>query len=177
MADPGPITIRTELRPEDPTQIVEFHARVYAQEYGFDRSFADYVAGPLHEFVRRPHARQRIWIAERGDELAGCIAIVRADPQTAQLRWFLVDPACRGAGLGTRLVHEAVEFSRAAGYARIILWTESVLTAAARLYRAAGFELIEQRAGRRWGVDVVEEMYALCFPGMPGTSPGDPGSG
>ena len=32
---------------------------------------------------------------------------------------------------------------------------------AARLYRAAGFEVVERRPGRHWGADVVEERYEL----------------
>src|SRR5262249_20566909 len=42
-----------------------------------------------------PHPRERIWIAEQGSRLIGCVAIVAADPQTAQLRLYLVDPAAR----------------------------------------------------------------------------------
>ncbi|HET8650081.1 MAG TPA: GNAT family N-acetyltransferase, partial [Gemmatimonadales bacterium] len=78
---------------------------------------------------------------------------------TAQLRWFLVDPSARGRGLGRRLLDTAIEFSRAAGYRRIVLWTVSALEAAARLYRAVGFERTEEQPGQRWGSDVIEEKY------------------
>jgi hypothetical protein len=37
--------------------------------------------------------------------------------------------------------------------------------AAAQLYRAAGFQKVEERPGRLWGVDVIEEKYALDLPG------------
>jgi len=32
---------------------------------------------------------------------------------------------------------------------------------AARLYRTAGFRLVDERPGRHWGVDVLEETYEL----------------
>jgi GNAT superfamily N-acetyltransferase len=159
--DPPESTMRIGLRPGDVERIVEFHRDVYGREHAFDDSFAGYVAGPLREFAARLGPNERIWIAEHGDRLAGCIAIVRVDPAIAQLRWFLVGPEFRGYGLGTTLLQRAVSFSRLAAYERVILWTESVLTAAARLYRAAGFELVEQRPGLRWGVEVVEARYEL----------------
>jgi len=54
-----------------------------------------------------------------------------------------------------------VAFSRALRYESICLWTVSALTAAAKLYRAAGFQKVDEKAGRPWGVDVVEEKYLL----------------
>ena len=43
----------------------------------------------------------------------------------------------------------------------MFLWTVSALTAAGRLYRAAGFEKVEEKPGRHWDVDVIEEKYVL----------------
>lgn len=153
------ITLRTGLRPGDLGAVVQLHGTLYARERGWDATFEAYVAGPLAEFVFRADPRERIWIAERGTELVGCLALVDAMEATAQLRWFLVAPDARGAGLGRTLLEEAMTFARATGYARVVLWTEQSLAAAARLYRAAGFRLVEARPGRRWGREVVEERY------------------
>ncbi len=79
------------------------------------------------------------------------------------MRWFLVDPDARGRGVGSRLLEEAVAFARLQGYAVIFLWTVSALTAAARLYERAAFVKVEERPGRMWGVDVVEEQYRLVL--------------
>jgi ribosomal protein S18 acetylase RimI-like enzyme len=155
------VTVRSALRPGDIGSIVRFHGITYAREYGFDYTFEAYVAGPLADFVRSGSSRERIWIAEQDDRLVGCVAIVAHAPQVAQLRWFLVDPSCRGAGLGKRLLNEAVAFCRSAGYHSVILWTVDALTAAAHLYRTAGFEKVEEKRGRQWGVDVVEERYEM----------------
>ena len=38
------------------------------------------------------------------------------------------------------------------------------LTAAAHLYEAAGFRKVEEKPGRVWGKDVVEEKYELQLP-------------
>jgi GNAT superfamily N-acetyltransferase len=163
MTTTEPITFRTDLRPGDLGAVVSLHGTLYAREYGFDATFEAYVAGPLAEFVRSPSPRQRLWLAERSGRLVGCVAIVPASAEVAQLRWFLVDPAARGAGLGKRLLGEAVAFCKACGYTSVILWTVSALAAAAHLYRAAGFRRVEATPACLWGADVVEEKYELTL--------------
>src|SRR4051794_7151298 len=121
------ITLRHELRPGDVAEVLRLHETLYAQEYGFDATFADHVAGPLNAFARQPGERERLWLAERDGRTVGCIAVVQASPREAQLRWFLVDPSARGHGLGRRLMTEAVAFSRAQGYDATFLWTVDLL--------------------------------------------------
>jgi GNAT superfamily N-acetyltransferase len=158
---PEAVTVRTDLRPGDLGSIVRLHGTVYARERGWDATFEAYVAAPLAEFVLSGSGRQRLWVAERGGQVIGCIAVVAASGGTAQLRWFLVEPSVRGAGLGGRLLAEALAFCRGSGYTSVVLWTERSLEAAARLYRAAGFRLVEEKPGRLWGADVVEQKYEL----------------
>ena len=158
---PAGLALRHDLRPGDLGAVVQLHGTVYAREYGFDATFEAYVAGPLAQFVLERTGRDRLWLAERDGRLVGCIAIVGVSEAEAQLRWYLVDPSARGLGLGKVLLSEAVAFCRECGYRSIFLWTVSALAAAARLYRAAGFEKVEEQPGRRWGVEVVEEKYAL----------------
>src|SRR5262245_58734437 len=158
------IVIRTKLQPGDLGEVVRLHGVLYAREQGFDPTFEAYVAGPLATFVRTGSERERIWIAEREGRLVGCVAIVEASPGVAQLRWFLVAPEARGAGLGTRLLREAIAFARDQGNRSVVLWTVSALTAAARLYAAAGFRKVEEKPGTAWGVEVVEEKYELGLP-------------
>jgi GNAT superfamily N-acetyltransferase len=101
------------------------------------RDVEAYVAAPLAEFAIRAAPRERIWVAEIDATLAGCIAVVGASEETAQLRWFLVASACRGAGLGGRLLREALSFCRESGHAEIMLWTECGLLAAGQPYQEA----------------------------------------
>jgi GNAT superfamily N-acetyltransferase len=154
--------IRTEMKPGDLGEIVRLHGVLYEEEYGLDNTFEAYVAGPLSEFVLHPdEGGQRMWVVELGGKLVGCIAIVRNGEGVAQLRWFLLTPETRGKGLGKRLMEEAVEFSRRAGYRRIILWTFSELETAIALYRRWGFKKTEEKAHHIWGRDLVEEKYEL----------------
>jgi N-acetylglutamate synthase-like GNAT family acetyltransferase len=157
------VTVRTDLKPGDLGAVVQLHGLLYAREHGFNPTFEAYVARPLAEFVKAASARERLWIAEKDGHIVGCIAIVAASAEVGQLRWFLVDPEARGAGLGKKLLQEAVRFAKECGYRNVILWTVSALTAAAHLYRAAGFRKVEEKPGRMWGVDVVEEKYELTI--------------
>lgn len=158
---PDGISLRTTLKPGDLGSIVHLHGVLYSREYGFDPTFEAYVAGPLAEFVRAARPRERLWIAERDGRIIGCVAIVAASETTAQLRWFLVDPSARGVGLGKQLLHEAVQFCKECDYHTVILWTVSALTTAAHLYRSVGFRKVEEKPGRMWGADVIEEKYEL----------------
>jgi ribosomal protein S18 acetylase RimI-like enzyme len=156
--------IRTEMVPGDFGEIVRLHGVLYAEEYGLDNTFEAYIAAPLSEFVlTKDRRRQRIWIVEAGEKVAGCIAIVRNTEGVAQLRWFILTPETRGKGLGKRLMDEAVKFSREAGYRRIILWTFSELETAIALYRRWGFVKTEEKAHHIWGRDLIEEKYELSL--------------
>lgn len=162
---PHEIAIRVALRPGDVGEIVRLHGTLYASEHGFDPTFEAYVAGPLAAFVLKRSPRERLWIAERDGAIVGTIAIVEGPHGDAQLRWYLVVPAARGAGLGSRLIEEALSFCRETGYRSVFLWTVSALAAAGRRYASSGFRKVEERPGRHWGVDVVEERYVLPLEG------------
>ena len=161
MKSQADVVVRHTLRPGDVGAVVSLHGLVYAREQGFDATFEAYVASPLAAFVLRGSPRERLWLAERDGARVGCIAIVAERERVAQLRWFLVVPEARGAGLGGRLMAEAIAFSREAEYERVILWTVSALHAAAHVYRSSGFRRVEAVPTYRWGVDVVEEKYEL----------------
>jgi ribosomal protein S18 acetylase RimI-like enzyme len=86
--------------------------------------------------------------------------VVRLDDATAKLRIVYVEPWARGLGLGERLVTECMEFAKAAGYARMKLWTNDVLTPARRLYERLGFTLESSAPHHSFGVDLVGEVWA-----------------
>ncbi len=155
-----PVTVRHELGPGDIGRIVFLHGTFCAREYGFDSTFEAYVAEPLTLFARSRSERNRIWVAERGDRIVGCVAIVGVSDDEAQSRWLLVDPSARGKGLGRRLLSDALAFAQQRSYKSVFLWTVRALTAAAHLYRSVGFRKVAEKPGE-WGVAVAEEKYVL----------------
>jgi ribosomal protein S18 acetylase RimI-like enzyme len=161
---PPNVHIRTDLRPGDIGYLTYLHGVLYAAEDGWDSSFEAYVAGPLAEFAKAHNDRERIWIVEREEVVAGSIAIVEASPEQAQLRWFLLHPDLRGRGIGRRLMELAISFSKANHYSTIFLWTASDLGAAAKLYESFGFKITEEVRHKLWGVIVTEQRYELKVP-------------
>ena len=158
-----PLSLRIDIRLDDLQAIIDLHGTTYAKECGWNASFKAYVAGPLIDWFKNTSPRNRFWIAEENAKLVGCVAIVAVTSDIAQLRYLLVAPEFRGRGLGKRLFAEAVGFAKVQGYAKIILWTEQSLKAAARLYAAAGFVKTEEKAGWKWGAHVVEEKHELAI--------------
>lgn len=154
------------LRPPGPGDLgwlVQRHGALYAREYGYDAAFEGLVADIAGRFARRHDpTRERCWIAEQDGENVGCVLLVAKSRTVAQLRVLLVEPAARGSGLGTRLVSECVRFARAAGYRKLVLWTQSELLAARRLYEAAGFDRTHQERHTSFGrKDLVAETWEL----------------
>ncbi|KRA21080.1 helix-turn-helix domain-containing GNAT family N-acetyltransferase [Lysobacter sp. Root604] len=141
---------------------IERHARLYADEYGWNGEFEALVAKLFAAFAGEHDPRyERCWVAELDGERIGCVFVVRNQDQadTAQLRCLLVDPRARGLGVGQRLVDTCLEFARAAGYARMRLWTNDLLSAARRIYEARGFQLIEQYPHHSFGHDLIGQVW------------------
>ncbi|HYL22193.1 MAG TPA: helix-turn-helix domain-containing GNAT family N-acetyltransferase [Gemmatimonadales bacterium] len=155
------------IRPPEPGDlgwVVYRHGLLYAQEYGYDAEFEALVARIVAQFAQRRDAkRERCWIAEQEGEIVGSVFLVRHSTTVAQLRLLLVEPTARRLGIGRRLVSECVRFARQAGYRKVILWTQSELLAAHRLYEAAGFRLGKRERHHSFGRDLVAETWELAL--------------
>jgi DNA-binding MarR family transcriptional regulator/N-acetylglutamate synthase-like GNAT family acetyltransferase len=150
-----------EPGPGDMGWIIERHGALYAAEYGWDSTFEALVAGIVADFASgTDRSVERAWIATTAGARAGSVLCTRRDDATAQLRLLLVEPALRGYGLGGRLVDECLGFARAAGYGRIVLWTNDVLVDARRIYERAGFTLDEEERHTSFGHDLVGQMWS-----------------
>jgi len=156
---PAPFLLRMH-RPGDMGWVVQSHAAIYAEEFGWNDEFEALVAEIAAKFLRSFDAkRERCWIAERDGENVGSVFLVRESDETAKLRLLLVDPSARGLGLGRRLVEECLRFAKQVGYRRITLWTNDVLVSAREIYQAAGFALVKQERHRSFGKDLVGETW------------------
>ena len=160
----GDVVLR-DHRPGDIGWVVHRHGVLYAREFGWGARFEALVARIAADFIDNLDlARERCWIAERDGEILGSIFLVRGEAEgQAKLRLLLIEPAARGLGLGKRLVAECVAFARAAGYREIILWTQSMLTAARAVYASAGFELVESHPDDTLAPGLVSETWRFAL--------------
>lgn len=158
----GEATIR-EARFGDASYLSYLHAVVYREQYGFRDIFEYYVLKGMAEHMANPEGG-RLWVAEADGRIVGGIAVVRAEAETAQVRWFVMDPACQGKGIGRRLFATAMEFCRERGYGRVFLWTIDILGAARHLYAGFGFAPTEKKTNAEWtGEPITEERWDACL--------------
>jgi DNA-binding MarR family transcriptional regulator/GNAT superfamily N-acetyltransferase len=157
------ITLRNH-RPGDMGMVVHLEGAGYVEQFGWDMMFEALVSRIVADFLERfDSARERCWIAEMDRRHVGHIFLVQHPEQgdTAKLRLLYVDPAARGKGLGQKLVAECIQFAREAGYRKITLWTQSILTAAHRIYQSAGFRLVREEPHHSFGKDLVGQTWEM----------------
>jgi len=162
VAPPSPTQIASGYQVGLIAQITLLHATYYARETGFGQEFESVVAAGLAEFCNRLESKSNgIWTGVRDGKIVGSVAIDGEDLGNgiAHLRWFIVDDSTRGTGLGRSLLNQAMKFVGERGFRETRLWTFSGLHAARHLYETLGFTLSEERPGKQWGSEVLEQCF------------------
>jgi DNA-binding MarR family transcriptional regulator/GNAT superfamily N-acetyltransferase len=160
---PKTITLRAH-RPGDIGWVISRHGKVYDDEYGWGLGFEALVGEIGAKFLREFDAKhERAWIAEIDGEPVGSVYVVKQSGTVAKLRLLLVEPHARGHGVGRRLVQQCIDFAREAGYRKLVLWTQSNLTAARAIYASLGFRRVKSQPHREFGVPLVGEYWELSL--------------
>lgn len=156
------VVIRHELQPGDIGDIIKLHGVLYAKEFAYNVEFEKYVVETFYEFLPTyDPAKDRFWLATWHGELVGLLAIIHRGKAKAQLRWFLIQPAFRGIGLGKKLLDEAMAYCRKKAFREVYLLTTHQQDKAAKLYTRAGFVKTGTEPQGMWGHNLYEERYDL----------------
>jgi ribosomal protein S18 acetylase RimI-like enzyme len=149
-------------------RITELHGTYYKKHWDLGLYFEAKVATELAAFLSRfDPARDGIWVAKTGEQVVGAVVIdgIDADGQGARLRWFIIDPAYQGHGLGNCLMDEATAFCKRAGFKRVYLTTFKGLDAARHLYEKYGFRLCAEEDGTHLtgSSSLTEQLFELIL--------------
>jgi GNAT superfamily N-acetyltransferase len=150
-------------KPGDFGWMIHRQAKLYAEESGLNTEFEGLLADVCANFIKSfdPH-RERAWVAEIEGQVVGSVFLMRGDKLAqARLRLLYVEPATRGSGVGSKLVTACIDCARAMAYEKLLLWTDSSLTAARRLYERHGFVKIAEQAHTSFGQELVGETWSL----------------
>jgi GNAT superfamily N-acetyltransferase len=89
--------------------------------------------------------------------------LAKESDTVGRLRLLLVEPSARGLGVGEALIAECLRFARQAGYAEVVLWTQSNLLPARRLYARFGFVLEKSWPYDGFAEDLISESWRLIL--------------
>jgi N-acetylglutamate synthase-like GNAT family acetyltransferase len=144
---------------DDVDYVITGHHTMYETEYGLNTSvWKSYVADAVNDFVNKfDDKKDCMVILDLNGTPSGSAAIKHIDDDTAQFRFFLIEPGLRGLGAGHMLFDKTIDFCREKGYKHVFLWTFSTLMSARHLYKTKGFSITETHENNEWGTEVLEE--------------------
>ncbi len=110
-------------------------------------------------------AKALSWVAQRDQRIVGyCTLLLPVLPRPARLYSLAVESDCRGQGIATRLVKEAVLLARERGYRHMRLEVSARNPAGLRLYLQAGFHpWVVQRSYYEDGSDAIRMELGLVM--------------
>jgi GNAT superfamily N-acetyltransferase len=100
----------------------------------------------------------QVWFAKWGEEVVGTVAMKKLDVRTYELIKMGVLPEAQGKRVGYYLGVEALGWAKAQGAGTVVLYTNSILSAAMHLYRKMGFCEVPIEPGRYKRCDVKMQV-------------------
>jgi GNAT superfamily N-acetyltransferase len=124
----------------------------------------------LGDVAARRHEADVI-VAVVDERIVGCLTFVPGpgtdhhefdDPDSASFRYFGVDPAVQGVGVGRAMVQWCIDEARRLGRPRLRIHTLPVMVAAQRLYTQMGFVRTPEFDENWDGVEGIAYLHDLA---------------
>ena len=129
---------------EDAAGVIALIGRVFA-EYGWIWQPPTEVPDLFDFAAHYEGDRGGFWVARADERVVASVGVERLDSDTAELHRLYVDREWRRRGLGDALVQSALQWCRARGVGRLVLWSDTRFGNSHRLYTRLGF----RRQGER----------------------------
>lgn len=88
-----------------------------------------------------------ILFAKMGDETVGTVGLIPLDGETCEMIKMGVEPTAQGRGVGLALGKAVIEHARTMGFRKMVLYSNTVLSGALRLYEKIGFQEVALECG------------------------------
>ena len=129
---------------EDAPGVIDLIGRVFA-EYGWIWQPESEVPDLFDFAAHYEGERGGFWVVRAEGRVVASVGVERLDAHAAELHRLYVDPAWRRQGLGDALVQSAIEWCRAQGIGRLVLWSDTRFENSHRLYTRLGFQRLGER--------------------------------
>jgi GNAT superfamily N-acetyltransferase len=136
MADVGLVV--TAATRADAAGVIALIGRVFA-EYGFVYDPTAEVQDLLRFAHHYEPPRGAFFVVRNAGLIVGSVGVERLDADTAELHRLYLDTELRGRRIGRALVEMVLDWCRAQGSSRVILWSDTRFDRAHRLYTRMGF--------------------------------------
>ena len=133
-------------RPTIPEDVPGIHALI-SEVYAEYDCVLEVETDERHLLEPGPYFRAHggeFWVVEEGGNIRATAAVMLHE-DAGELKSLYVHPALRRQGWGQRLTTLAIDYARASGRRKMILWSDTRFLDAHRLYRRLGF----RETGRR----------------------------
>jgi putative acetyltransferase len=122
----------------DAVGVIALIGRVFA-EYAFVYDPAVEVPDLFRFEHHYEPPRGAFYVVRHGGLVVGSVGVERLDENSAELHRLYLDAEWRGRRLGRALVDVALDWCRARGISRLILWSDTRFEQGHRLYTRMGF--------------------------------------
>jgi putative acetyltransferase len=129
------LTIR-EFEPGDEIHFLQLNEEWILRYFGLEAKDQSTLNDPRGNIL---DPGGKILFAVLNNEVVGCCALLAMGPGEFELAKMAVRPSCQRAGVGRRMMQEAIDRARSLDATRLYLETNHSLTPAITLYESMGF--------------------------------------
>lgn len=99
-----------------------------------------------------------ILFAKMGDEIVGTVGVVPLEKNTCEMIKMGVSPVAQGKGVGLALGKAVMEQAKSMGFSKMVLYSNTVLSAALHLYEKIGFQKVDLECGAYGRCNIKMEL-------------------